>query len=136
MDKKRRKRKSRKDGGDKAINYYRGILPFYASYGSLGMELCGLMAREWEKGVNELKMEYAAFKKAYPNLSDLERRHAWRCFAHAHKCYRRGWTPDIVKPILELMRCPEPLIEKILEYFRQKQRQAPQNPTPSRREGA
>jgi hypothetical protein len=107
-----------RDTGDKYMNYYRGILPFL---GSLGSELCSAMASEWEKEVDRLRNEYHAFKERYPQLTPDEKRNAWRCFAHAHRGYRRGFPSlDTIKSELALMKCPPSLIEKIIEYFRGK----------------
>jgi hypothetical protein len=107
-----------RDTGDKYMNYYRGIMRIY---GSLGPELCSIMASEWAKEVDRLRNEYHAFKEKYPQLAPDEKRNAWRCFAHAHKGYRRGWPPlGIIESELALMKCPPSLIEKIIEYFRGK----------------
>jgi len=99
------------------MNYYIGILPFF---GNLGPELCGAMAYEWEKEVDRLRSEYQAFKEMYPQLTRDEKRNAWRCFAHAHKYYRKEWSLDLIEHELVLMKCPPSLIEKIIEYFRSK----------------
>jgi hypothetical protein len=107
-----------RDARDKYMNYYRGILPFFGSFGS---ELCSAMASEWAKEVDRLKNEYHAFKEKYPQLTPDEKKNAWRCFAHAHKVYRRGWPfLGIIKSEPALMKCPPSLIEKIIEYFRNK----------------
>jgi len=107
-----------RDTGDKYMNYYRGIMRIY---GSLGPELCSAMASEWEKEVDRLRNEYHAFKEKYPQLTPDEKRNAWRCFAHAHRGYRRGFPSlDTIESELALMKCPPSLIEKIIEYFRGK----------------
>ena len=56
----------------------------------LSREVCLAMASEWKKETDKLKNEYHAFKKMYPDLTSDERRHAWRCFAHAHRYYRES----------------------------------------------
>ena len=107
-----------RDTGDRYMNYYRGILPIL---GSLGSELCSAMASEWAKEVDRLKSEYHAFKEKYPQLAPDEKRNAWRCFAHVHKGYMRGFLSlDTIESELALMKCPPSLIEKIIEYFRGK----------------
>jgi hypothetical protein len=109
-----------RDTGDKYANYSRGIMRIYGSYPE-GPALCSAMASEWAKEVDRLKNEYHAFKEKYPQLAPDEKRNAWRCFAHAHKGYRRGWPPlGIIESELALMKCPPSLIEKIIEYFRGK----------------
>jgi hypothetical protein len=78
------------------------------------------MASEWKKETDKLKNEYHAFRKMYPDLMSDERRHAWRCFAHAHRYYRREWTLDLIEKRLISMKCPPSLIEKIIVYLRTK----------------
>ena len=104
--------------GDKFENYLRGIMLIFGR--SLGREVCLAMASEWKKETDKLKNEYHAFRKMYPDLTGDERRHAWRCFAHAHRCYRREWTLDLIEKRLISMKCPPSLIEKIVVYFRSK----------------
>jgi hypothetical protein len=104
--------------GDKFENYLRGIMLIFGR--SLGREVCLAMASEWKKETDKLKNEYHAFKKMYPDLTSVERRHAWRCFAHAHRYYRREWTLDLIEKRLISMKCPPSLIEKIIVYLRTK----------------
>ena len=109
-----------RDTGDKYANYSRGIMRIYGSYPE-GPALCSAMASEWAKEVDRLKNEYHAFKEKYPQLAPDEKRNAWRCFAHAHRGYRRGFPSlDTIESELALMKCPPSLIEKIIEYFRGK----------------
>jgi hypothetical protein len=74
--------------GDKFENYLRGIMPIFGR--SLGREVCLAMAYEWAKEVDKLRNQYHAFKEMYLDLTCDERRHAWRCFAHAYGYYRGG----------------------------------------------
>jgi hypothetical protein len=83
---KRRTQRETRQGG-KVENYLKGIMPIFGR--SLGREVCLAMASEWKKETDKLKDEYHAFKKMYPDLTSVERRDAWRCFAHAHRYYRR-----------------------------------------------
>jgi hypothetical protein len=108
--------------GDKFENYLRGIMLIFGR--SLGREVCLAMASEWKKETDKLKNEYHAFRKMYPDLTGDERRHVWRCFAHAHRYYRREWTPNLIEMVLKELKCSQSLIEKIVEYFRNKSKVA------------